>query len=220
MEPVWRKARPELRVLDEHDELLVIGIIMENPTLYLDEVCKQILSITNITVAPSTINFADCWGNMASQEGESGRWNCREMMYSKGHSWHIVHCFLDKFVWLDETRFDGRDHIRKYRYALWGMRPVTHCFLSQGRRTNVIAAMSQDGVIALELVSGPVNGDIFFNFVSSSLIPMMMPFNGVNSWSVNWRKCLLQHAGIITLYLPPYTLDFNPAEEAFSYVRG
>ena len=71
-------------------------------------------------------------------------------------------------------------------------------------------------MIALELVSGSVNGDIFFDFVSSSLIPMMMPFNGHNSRSVlimdncsvhhvNEVKCLLQQAGIITLYLPPYS---------------
>ena len=32
-------------------------------------------------------------------------------------------------------------------------------------------------------------------------------------------KSLLQQAGIITLYLPPYSPDFNPAEEAFSYVK-
>ena len=36
VEPMQRKARPELKALDEH-ELLVIGIIMENPTPYLDE---------------------------------------------------------------------------------------------------------------------------------------------------------------------------------------
>ena len=45
----------------------------------------------------------------------------------------MVHSSLfsrDMFVWLDETGSDGRDHIRKYGYALQGMRPMTHCFLS------------------------------------------------------------------------------------------
>ena len=41
VEPMQRKARPQLRALNEHDELLVIGIIMENPTLYLEEVSKH-----------------------------------------------------------------------------------------------------------------------------------------------------------------------------------
>ena len=80
----------------------------------------------------------------------------------------MAHCSLfsrDKFVWLDETGSDNRDHIRKYGYALRGMRPVTHRFLSRGRRTNAIAAMSQDGMIALELVSGAVDGGIFFDAI-------------------------------------------------------
>ena len=59
VEPVCRKVRPEMRVLDSSQELLVIGVIMENPTVYLDEICKHILTVTNVHVAPSTINFVD-----------------------------------------------------------------------------------------------------------------------------------------------------------------
>ena len=227
VEPMQRKARPELRALDEHDELLVIGIIMENPTLYFDEVSKHIVSLTNITVSPSTI----C--RLLRRYGIT-RKRVRQVALQRNDVFRgtfMAHCSLfsrDKFVWLDETGSDNRDHIRKYGYALRGMRPVTHRFLSRGRRTNAIAAMSQDGVIALELVFWDINGDIFFDFVSSSLIPMMMPFNSrsvlimdnCSVHHVNEVKSLLQQACIITLHLPPYSPDFNPAEEAFSYVKG
>ena len=54
LEPMQRKARPELRALDKHNEFFVIGLIMENPPLHLEEVSKHILSLTNITVAPTT----------------------------------------------------------------------------------------------------------------------------------------------------------------------
>ena len=146
----------------------------------------------------------------------------------------MAHCSLfsrDKFVWLDETGSDGRDHIRRYGYAIRGMRPVTHRFLSRGKRINAIAAISQEGVVATELVSGSVNRVIFFDFVRSVLIQEMIPFDGVNPRSilimdncsvhhVDEVKSVLQQAGIVTLYLPPYSPDFNPAEEAFSYVKG
>ena len=36
VEAVQQKCRPELRALDEHGELIVIGLMLENPTLYLD----------------------------------------------------------------------------------------------------------------------------------------------------------------------------------------
>lgn len=60
---------------------------------------------------------------------------------------------------------------------------MSHC-IRWGSKVNVIAAMSQDRVVVLELASGSVSGAILFDFVSSSLIPVMMPFSGVNSQSV------------------------------------
>ena len=73
----------------------------------------------------------------------------------------MAHCSLfsrDKFVWVDETGADTCDHIRRYGYAIRGMRPVTHRFVKRGTRVNDIAGFSQDGTIALELTSGSVNG--------------------------------------------------------------
>ena len=73
----------------------------------------------------------------------------------------MAHCSLfsrDKFVWVDETGADARDHIRRYSYAIRGMRPVTHRFVKRDTRVNAIAGFSQDGTIALELTSGSVNG--------------------------------------------------------------
>ena len=48
----------------------------------------------------------------------------------------------------------------------------------------IAANYISQGVIAVELVSGSINGDKYFDFVRSSLIPTMMSFNGVNSRSV------------------------------------
>ena len=64
------------------------------------------------------------------------------------------------------------------------MRPVTHRFVKRGTRVNVIAGFSQDGTIALELTSGSVNGVNFFDFVRGTLIPVMIPFDGVNPRSI------------------------------------
>ena len=33
-------------------------------------------------------------------------------------------------------------------------------------------------------------------------------------------RYLLQQVGILVLYLPPYSPDLNPAEEAFSFVKS
>ena len=79
-----------------------------------------------------------------------------------------------------------------------------------------IAAMSVDGIVALEIVRGDLDGDAFYKFVCRSLL--LMPFNGVNPNSVIiLDNCDIKHVnevqqvftdcGVIAHYLPPYSPD-------------
>jgi len=86
---------------------------------------------------------------------------------------------------VDETGTDRRDNIHKFGYSLRGMTPVSHRFLSRGKRINVIAAMSlTEGIFSAEITNTTVSGDTFYDFVRNSLIPNMLPFDGVNERSV------------------------------------
>ena len=86
----------------------------------------------------------------------------------------------NQFVWVDETGSDKRDHIRKYGYAIRGTTPVTHRLLARGQMVNAIAALSAQGVVAVDIVTGSVNGEKFFDFLRGTLIPNMMPFDSQN----------------------------------------
>ena len=94
-----------------------------------------------------------------------------------------------------------------------------------------MAAMSTSGIIATNMTSSTVSGDTFFDFLSGTLIPNMLPFDGLNERSVlvldncsvhhiEAVATLLQQAGIVTLFLPPYSPNLNPLEEVFSLVKG
>ena len=137
---------------------------------------------------------------------------------------------IDQLVWLDETGCDKRDHIRKMGYAMKGNRPVYHRILHRGQRISAIAAMCSDGVIALELEGGTYNGDKFVEFITGTLIPEMFQFDGSNPRSaLVMDNCAIHHvssalkvlsdAGILAIFLPPYSPDLNPAEELFSFVK-
>ena len=69
-----------------------------------------------------------------------------------------------------------------------------------------------------------------YNFVCTSLLSKLMPFNGTNRNSVLiLDNCSVHHVhevdqalsdcGVITHYLPPYSPDYNPIELAFSKVK-
>ena len=146
----------------------------------------------------------------------------------------MAQCFLlsrDKFVWVDESGSDARDHIRKYGYAIRGITPVSHRLLARGQWVNAIAGLSSSGIVAFEVVKETVSGQTFFDFLRGQLIPQMMPFNGTNPHSIivmdncsvhhiHEVKDLFQQTGNLALYLPPYSPDLNPIEEAFSYVKS
>lgn len=50
-----RSSRRHTRKLDEFHELHIIGLLMENPGLYLDEIKLKIKEATRVTVSGSTI---------------------------------------------------------------------------------------------------------------------------------------------------------------------
>ena len=113
---------------------------------------------------------------------------------------------------------------------LRGTTPTTHRFLSRGKRINAIAAISSNGILTVDLLEGSVTCERFYDFVRGSLIPNMLPFNGVNSQSIAVTdNCAIHHlqevkqlfrdSGILLFFLPPYSPDLNPIEEAFSYVK-
>ena len=84
----------------------------------------------------------------------------------------------EQFVWIDESGCDKRDNTRKFGYSIRGERPVYHCFLHRGKRVSIIATLCTEGMVAIELISGAVNAEKFFDFVRGMLIPNMLPFNG------------------------------------------
>ena len=125
----------------------------------------------------------------------------------------------DMLVWVDESGSDKRTHIRKFGYSLRGTTPTNTRLLVN----NAIAAMSSSGVIALEIQKGTLNGEAFFDLIRGVLIPQTQQFNGQSSNSIlvldNEVKLVLQSAGILTFFLPPYSPDMNPIEELFSYIK-
>ena len=203
---------------------------MSRPSVYLNEICQEILDCLNCTVSPSTV----C---RLLKRCEVTRKKIRQVAQQRCESLRgsfMAQTFLFErkmFVWIVETGSDARNHIRKYGYALRGERATTHRFLSRGKRINAIAAISSEGLLAFELKDHTVTGKSFYYFERGSLIPNMQPFNGENPHSiavmdncsihhVSEVKQLFRNAGILLLYLAPYIPDLNPIEEAFSYIKS
>ena len=154
----------------------------------------------------------------------------RCMEYRAQFRAHTMLYTRDKFVWVDESGSDARKSMRKFGYSLKGIPPVCHRFLVRGKRISAIAAICSDGLLGVELTTGSVNGDKFVDFLRGTLIPNMNPFDGVSSRSiVVMDNCAIHHvpevyqlfqdAGVLVLFLPPYSPDLTPIEQSFSSIK-
>ena len=134
-------------------------------------------------------------------------------------------------VWIDESGCDRRNSARRYGYSLRGLPVSDHRLLCRGKRFSAIPVMSLEGIHDVYLAEGSVNGEKFEHFVKECLLPVLMPYNGVNPRSiVVMDNASIHHVQQVTdlienqakaklIFLPPYSPDLNPAEEVFSKVK-
>ena len=120
--------------------------------------------------------------------------------------------------------------MRRYAYSFIRKPATAQRWLVRGERLSTIAMMSTAGVLDCKIVTGSVNGDVFYEFVESCLLPHLMPFNGINPHSVvvldnasihhvEGIMSMVEEVGALVLFLPPYSPDYNPIEELFSKVK-
>ena len=95
---------------------------------------------------------------------------------------------------------------------------------------SAIAVMSVQGLLDCKVVHESVDGDVFYDFVHTHLIPHLQPFDGCNPHSVvildnasvhhvEEAVKAIEEVGAIVHILPPYSPDLNPIEEAFSKIK-
>ena len=161
-------SRRELRKLDDNMELFILGLILENPSMYLSEICARVEEISQVEVSQATV----C--RILKRHGFT-RKKVRQVAKQRSESLRglfMVQVLLHRraqFVWLDETGCDNRNCMRKYGYAIRGETPEYHRLLVRGQRISAIAAISVDGLLAVDLFKGTVNSDQFYDFVRGSL---------------------------------------------------
>jgi transposase len=87
-----------------------------------------------------------------------------------------------------------------------------------------LSALRVDCVTAPCVFDGPINGECFFNYVEQVLVPCLRPgdivvMDNLGSHKANATRLAIAKAGARLVFLPPYSPDLNPIEQAFSKVK-
>lgn len=93
------------------------------------------------------------------------------------------------------------------------------------KTTTFVGALSLRGMIAPFVISGPINRAAFEAYVEAVLVPELRPgdivvIDNLSSHKGTQTRALIEAAGVELMFLPPYSPDFNPIENAFAKMKA
>ena len=93
------------------------------------------------------------------------------------------------------------------------------------KTTTFVAGLRLDGMVAPMVLDGPINGEAFTAYVKHILVPELsagdiVVMDNLSSHKGKQIRELIEAKGANLLYLPPYSPDFNPIENAFAKLKA
>ena len=93
------------------------------------------------------------------------------------------------------------------------------------KTTTFVAGLRCSGMVAAMVSDGPINRTTFTAYVQQILVPELRPGDVVIMENLSSHKgpevlAAIEKAGATLRFLPPYSPDFNPIEQAFSKLKA
>jgi transposase len=127
-------------------------------------------------------------------------------------------------VLLDET-WATTAMARRYGRAPRGERALDTVPRGRWRTAAVAAAPRADGIVAPPVLEGAISGPAFLAYAGQFLAPALRPggvlvMDNLGSHKVAGVREAAEAAGATVRYLPPYSPDLNPIEQAFAKLKA
>jgi transposase len=112
-----------------------------------------------------------------------------------------------------------------YARAPRGLRAYDQAMRNYGRNVTLLASISVNGMQASMTIEGAVDEAVFETYLRKVLLPTLRPgqiviMDNLSSHKTERVAELVAQAGCQLLYLPAYSPDLSPIEEAFSKLKA
>jgi len=129
-----------------------------------------------------------------------------------------------RLVFVDET-WAKTNMTRTHGYAPRGARLVDAAPHGHWHTTTFVGGLTARGFVAPMVVDGAVNGPVFRAYVEQALAPELrrgdvVVMDNLSSHKAAGVREAIEGAGGRVRYLPPYSPDLNPIENAFAKLKG
>ena len=129
-----------------------------------------------------------------------------------------------RLVFIDET-WASTNMARRYGRAPRGRRLRVGVPHGPWKTTTFVAGLRTTGLVAPFVLDGPLNRQAFEPYVAKVLVPELtsgdvVVMDNLSSHKGPRTREMIEAAGARLLYLPPYSPDFNPIENAFAKLKA
>jgi transposase len=130
----------------------------------------------------------------------------------------------DRLVFVDETG-TATNMARLRGRAPRGERLLGKVPHGHWQTTTLVMGLTRQGPIAPLVTDGPMTGEVFRAWVEQALAPALRPgdiviLDNLAAHKVAGVREAIAAAGAELVYLPPYSPDFNPIEQAFAKLKA
>lgn len=130
----------------------------------------------------------------------------------------------ERLVFIDET-WASTNMARRHGRCARGERLRVGVPHGHWKTTTFVAGLRSSGIAAPFVLDGPINRIAFETYVGRVLVPELRPGDIVIMDNLSSHKGprvreMIEAAGATLLFLPPYSPDFNPIENAFSKFKA
>ena len=111
-----------------------------------------------------------------------------------------------------------------YAWSRRGERALARVPRNWGANVTLLASMSAEGMGPSLAVEGPTTREVFEVYLEHFLVPALRPgqvvvMDNLSAHKGDRVRDLIEERGCEVVYLPPYSPDLNPIEQAFAKLK-
>jgi len=205
---------------------LLLGVIEDTPDITLAELRARLIAERGETFAISTIHDFFRRRGVTYKKAAHASEQAREDVAARREAWFELQPELDplRLIFIDETGATTK------MARLRGRSPrgercrdgVPH---GHWKTTTLVAGLRLGGLTAPMVIDGAMSGDAFTAYAETFLAPTLrtgdiVTMDNLPAHKVGGARAAIERVGARLMFLPPYSPDFNPIEQAFAKLEA